>query len=506
MRTAYHEQLTDLSERLGEMCGLAGMAMERATQSLLQADLVLAEQVISGHEKIATLSARAEESAFVLLALQAPVAGDLRSIVSAIQMVADIDRMGALALHVAKIARRRHPQHALPEEVNGYFAEMGRVAVELGNSAQEVVLSRDPEKAARIREEDDAMDDLHRHLFSVLMDREWKHGVAAAVDVTLLGRFYERFADHAVEVARRVIFQATGSLPDDETAASVAVAGVSRTVRRCSPRWPSDSGWKRSSRCSSISTSRPGFRTDFQVEERRLVAHPRRLLHVVGDDDDGVLLLQLADQILDRHRRDRVQRRTRLVHQQHIGLHGDGPRDTQPLLLASGQAATGLVQPVLDLVPQVRAAQRMLGGVVEHPAIAHPLQPQAGDHVVANRHGGERVWPLEHHPDGPSHTHRVDAGGIDVLIVEQHGALDPGPGDHLMHPVQRAQHSRLAAARRADERSHTARQNRKRDIGDGLKRAVVDVDAVKVQPLGHLVLLPTTSRGKDSCSQPGHRS
>ncbi|WP_330359717.1 phosphate signaling complex PhoU family protein, partial [Mycobacteroides abscessus] len=85
----------------------------------------------------------------------------------------------------------------------------------LGNSAQEVLLTRDPEKAARINEEDDAMDDLHRHLFTVLMDREWKHGVAAAVDVTLLGRFYERFADHAVEVARRVIFQVTGSLPPE---------------------------------------------------------------------------------------------------------------------------------------------------------------------------------------------------------------------------------------------------------------------------------------------------
>ncbi|AEF37529.1 MULTISPECIES: phosphate signaling complex protein PhoU [Mycobacteriaceae] len=217
MRTAYHEQLSDLAEQLGKMCGLAGIAMERATQALLQADLVVAEQVITDHEKIAAMSARAEESAFVLLALQAPVAGDLRAIVSSIQMVADIDRMGALALHVAKIARRRHPQHALPEEVNGYFAEMGRVAVDLGNSAQEVLLSRDPEKAARIREEDDAMDDLHRHLFSVMMDKEWRHGVAAAVDVTLLGRFYERFADHAVEVARRVIFQATGKFPDENT-------------------------------------------------------------------------------------------------------------------------------------------------------------------------------------------------------------------------------------------------------------------------------------------------
>ncbi|HZE17689.1 MAG TPA: phosphate signaling complex protein PhoU [Mycobacterium sp.] len=216
MRAAYHGQLAELTDQLGEMCRLAGVAMEHATQALLQADLVQAEQVFFDHEQIAALSARAEESAFVLLALQAPVAGDLRAIVSAIQMVADIDRMGALALHVAKIARRRHPQHALPEEVNGYFSEMGRVAVELGNNVQEVLMSRDPEKAARIREEDAVMDDLHRHLFTVLMDREWKHGVACAVDVTLLGRYYERFADHAVQVARRVIFQATGNFPDDD--------------------------------------------------------------------------------------------------------------------------------------------------------------------------------------------------------------------------------------------------------------------------------------------------
>lgn len=107
----------------------------------------------------------------MLLALQAPVAGDLRAIVKSVQSVADVERVGALATHVAKIVRRRHPQHAPPEEVNGYFAEMGRLAVELGTSAQEVLLSRDPYKAARIRQEDDAMDDLHRHLFTVLMDR-----------------------------------------------------------------------------------------------------------------------------------------------------------------------------------------------------------------------------------------------------------------------------------------------------------------------------------------------
>ena len=124
--------------------------------------------------------------------------------------------MGALAVHVAKIVRQRHPEHVLPAEVEGYFAEMGRVAVELAKSAQEVLLTRDPGKAARIREQDDAMDELHRQLFNELMDREWKHGVPAAVDVALLGRFYERFADHAVEVGRRVVFQATGTLPPEQ--------------------------------------------------------------------------------------------------------------------------------------------------------------------------------------------------------------------------------------------------------------------------------------------------
>src|ERR1700682_31149 len=214
MRTVYHDQLAALTALLGEMCRRAGAAMEGATQALLQADLVLAEQVIADHAQMIAMNANAQESAFVLLALQAPVAGELRATVGALQTSADAERMGGLALHVAKLGRRRHPMHALPEEVNGYFAEMGRLAVALSNNAQEVLLSGDLAQAARIGEEDDAMDGLHRHLFTVLLDHEWKHGVAAAVDVTLLGRFYERFADHAVSSAHRVIFQATGTRPN----------------------------------------------------------------------------------------------------------------------------------------------------------------------------------------------------------------------------------------------------------------------------------------------------
>jgi phosphate transport system protein len=213
MRTAFHEQLEALNGRLANMCGLAGTAMACATEALLGADLELAERVISDHRRIASMSADMESTAFVLLALQAPVARDLREIVCSIRIAANVDRMGALALHVAETARRNHPGYALPDDVKSYFTDMGRVAVQLGEDAREVLLSRDPEMAAHIRQDDDAMDDLHRHLFTVVLDPAWKHGVAAAVDVTLLGRFYERFADHAVEVANHTVFCATGRYP-----------------------------------------------------------------------------------------------------------------------------------------------------------------------------------------------------------------------------------------------------------------------------------------------------
>jgi phosphate transport system protein len=179
--------------------------------ALLDADIVLAEIVISDSDDLAIQAAEAESEAFTLLALQAPVAADLRAVLSSLQNVADIDRMRALAVHVAKTASRRDPAHAIPDDLNDYFVEMGRIAVDIGHNAKDVVLSRDPYKAAKLADEDDAMDEIHRRLFTILLDPQWPHPVATAVDVTLLSRYYERFADHAVTVGRRVIFQATGS-------------------------------------------------------------------------------------------------------------------------------------------------------------------------------------------------------------------------------------------------------------------------------------------------------
>jgi phosphate transport system protein len=213
MRTTYHEQLTALCTRIGDMCGMAADALEQATHALVEADLPVAEAVISDHEHLAALCRQTEDNAIKLLALQQPVATDLRSIVGSIHIAADIERMGALAVHVANIARRRHPDCALPADLREYFAEMGSAAVQLARMAQEVLLSRDPAKAAQLREKDDAVDTRHRELFTLLLDHNWRSGVSCAVDVALLGRFYERFADHAVEIGRRVVFEATGGLP-----------------------------------------------------------------------------------------------------------------------------------------------------------------------------------------------------------------------------------------------------------------------------------------------------
>lgn len=210
MRTVFHRELTTLGLGLADMCGAASDALERATDALLHADLRAADAVIADHDRLRLMKTAAEASALRLLALQAPVATELRAVVGTLQSVADADRMGGLAVHVARIVLLRAPGHAVPAQVRLHFEQMGAIAVDLGSAAKDVVLSADRTRAAQMSDDDKALDALHRHLFTVLMDSEWQHGVAAAIDVTLLSRFYERFADHAVEIGRRVVFQVTG--------------------------------------------------------------------------------------------------------------------------------------------------------------------------------------------------------------------------------------------------------------------------------------------------------
>jgi phosphate transport system protein len=213
VRDAYQDKLDQLATSLASACELVADALDKATQALLHVDLQLAEQVISDDARIDDFRAAAEEQVFALLALQAPVATDLRIVLSGLHAAMAIERMGDLAEHIATIARRRHPHPVLPADVAPYVAEMGRIGSSLARGAAEVIQTRDLTRAGQLEADDDAMDDLHRHLFTVLTAPSWDHGVAPAVDITLIGRFYERYADHAVALARRVVYIVTGRMP-----------------------------------------------------------------------------------------------------------------------------------------------------------------------------------------------------------------------------------------------------------------------------------------------------
>lgn len=210
MRNDFHQTLAGLVTDLAEMCGRASAMMHSATRTLLDADVTGAEKLRADLSELTALGAEVHDRAYHLLALQAPVARDLRTVVAALHIGADADRMGALASHVARTAVRRHPERAAPDEVFDLFTEMGATAVALAADARDAVRAGDAALAARICDGDERMDELHRALFARVVSPHWTHGPMVAADVVLLGRFHERFADHAVEIARRVYFQATG--------------------------------------------------------------------------------------------------------------------------------------------------------------------------------------------------------------------------------------------------------------------------------------------------------
>ena len=213
MRDIFHDDMDDIGKRVIEMTNLVAIAMERATQALLDANLVLAEQVISDDRRIDYLRAELEERTFQLIAQQQPVATDLRVLISTIHLGTDLERMGDLAHHVAKIARLRFPETAVPPEARDVISQMGDVAASLVTKVADVVDGRDIALAQAIEQEDDSMDALRRKLFTLVLSPHWARGTEAAIDMTLLGRYYERYADHAVAVARHTIFIVTGKHP-----------------------------------------------------------------------------------------------------------------------------------------------------------------------------------------------------------------------------------------------------------------------------------------------------
>ena len=215
MRNSFHEDLDKISDQLVEMTRLAGSAMSRATTALLDADLGLAESVIAADEQIDALRRELDDLSIDLLARQQPVATDLRMVVTAMRMSADLERMGDLARHVAKVARLRYPSSAIPPVMRSTVLEMGQVAARIVAKTGSVIAGKDIESALALERDDDEMDRLHRDIFNMLMDDKWTAGTEAAVDATLVSRYYERFADHAVSVARRVVYLVTGEWRPD---------------------------------------------------------------------------------------------------------------------------------------------------------------------------------------------------------------------------------------------------------------------------------------------------
>jgi phosphate transport system protein len=213
MREAFHDQLDGIFEDLAGIGHQVEKAVHLATEALLNGDAATAEQVISGDAAIDRARERVEDTAFAILSLQQPVAGDLRIVVSALRMVSELERMGDLSVHVAKVARLRVPHLAVPAEVRPTLARMGRLAEQMVGQLAQIILDRDVDAAAELVREDDDMDRLRRESFTELLGDDWAYGVEAAVDVALLGRYYERIADHAVSVANRVIYVVTGDFP-----------------------------------------------------------------------------------------------------------------------------------------------------------------------------------------------------------------------------------------------------------------------------------------------------
>lgn len=211
MREIFEAELQQVGDDLQEMSALVAEAIEKAGRSLLDANLQLAQEVIVADLAIDTIERALDERCLYILAQQAPVATDLRVVVSALRMSSTLERMGDLARHVAQIARGRYPEMAAPE-LRPILEEMHAAATSAGQRVQGLLAERDLELAAQVKADDEILDTLHQQTFSIMLTTGWPADAQQTIDATLLSRFYERFGDHAVSIARRIEFLVTGEL------------------------------------------------------------------------------------------------------------------------------------------------------------------------------------------------------------------------------------------------------------------------------------------------------
>jgi phosphate transport system protein len=210
MRENYHEELEAIRASLVELTNLVGGAMAKATLALVEANVTLAEEVITADQQIDDYQHGLDAKVIDIMARQQPVAVDLRMLVASLRISADLERMGDFAHHVARIARLRYPERALSSELIAVVSDLGAASARICTKTAYILQSMDIDQALELEKDDDEVDRLHKQLFRILLDDKNQLPIETAIDTTLIGRYYERFADHAVSVARRVYFLVTG--------------------------------------------------------------------------------------------------------------------------------------------------------------------------------------------------------------------------------------------------------------------------------------------------------
>ncbi|MGV3711881.1 phosphate signaling complex protein PhoU [Pseudolysinimonas sp.] len=216
MREVFQQELREVQDRLVEISSLVAESIEKATQAFNESNVTLAETVIAEDERIDAAALELDELAIQILARQQPVARDLRIVVSALRISASLERMGDMSTHIAQLARYRFPEKVVPKTLRPTFVEMGRLDVEIARKLIELLRTEDTKLAEEIRNEDDKVDALHLSVFDKVLGETWKGEAVDTVDSTLASRYLERFADHAVSIAKKVQYLATGDwTPND---------------------------------------------------------------------------------------------------------------------------------------------------------------------------------------------------------------------------------------------------------------------------------------------------
>ncbi|MEC5184999.1 MULTISPECIES: phosphate signaling complex protein PhoU [Cryobacterium] len=210
MREVFQQELAEVQDRLAEIARLVAISIEKATKAFNKSDVALAEEVIADDDKIDALTVELDELAITILARQQPVARDLRIVVSALRISASLERMGDMSTHISQLARYRFPDKVIPKSLRPTFAEMGALDVKIAKMLAELLTTEDMQLAEDIRNEDDKVDALHLSVFDAVLGETWKGQAADTVDATLASRYHERFADHAVSIAKKVQYLGTG--------------------------------------------------------------------------------------------------------------------------------------------------------------------------------------------------------------------------------------------------------------------------------------------------------